>query len=104
MKLLDYLLSHPVDEVGELRKQTFSPDIVTSVTSVPNQAVRLSKPVDSPSATDSCGPLLGRKNDRGEMVLTIQDLPELERRLRLSGWKVRHERNELICSTGRRIQ
>lgn len=44
-------------------------------------------------------PPLGRKNDRGELVLTVADLPELEQRLRLSGWKVTRRGNELICSS-----
>lgn len=44
-------------------------------------------------------PLRGRLNHRGEMVLTIQDLPELERRLRLSGWRVRRHGDELICTS-----
>lgn len=42
-------------------------------------------------------PLLGRR-----MVLTIEDLPELERRLRLSGWKVERRGDELICWTGKK--
>jgi hypothetical protein len=36
------------------------------------------------------------------MVLTIEDLPELERRLRLSGWKVERRGDELICWTGKK--
>jgi hypothetical protein len=35
-------------------------------------------------------------------VMTIADLPELERRLRLSGWKVARRGNELICTSGRK--
>jgi hypothetical protein len=44
-------------------------------------------------------PPLGRENDRGEFVLTVADLPELERRLRLSGWRVARRGNELTCSS-----
>lgn len=44
---------------------------------------------------------LGRKNDLGELVMTVDDLPELEHRLRLSGWKVERRGYQLICRTGR---
>jgi hypothetical protein len=37
----------------------------------------------------------------GRSVLTVADLPELERRLRLSGWKVSRRGNELICTSSR---
>ena len=42
---------------------------------------------------------LGRSNGRGELVLTLEDLPELERRLRLSGWRVERRRSELLCTS-----
>jgi hypothetical protein len=100
MKLLDYLLSHP----GEDEKENFSPNIVTSVTSVTTQLYRANKPVESTPVTDDWGPPLGRKNHRGDLVLTIEDIPDLERRLRLSGWKVRRIGNGLICRTGSRTQ
>jgi hypothetical protein len=32
-------------------------------------------------------------------VLTVADLPELERRLRLSGWKVKRRGYELVCTS-----
>jgi hypothetical protein len=47
---------------------------------------------------------LGRKNGRGELVLTLADLPELERRLRLSGWRVQRRGNELICTSSQRVR
>jgi hypothetical protein len=51
-------------------------------------------------------PLVGRKNVRGEMVLTVEDIPELENRLRLQGWKVKRQGAELICTSpgGLKIQ
>lgn len=49
-------------------------------------------------------PPLGRRNARGEMVLTVEDLPEIERRLRLSGWKVTRRGNELICTSPRTLR
>jgi hypothetical protein len=47
-------------------------------------------------------PPLGRKNDLGEAVMTIEDLPELEYRLRLSGWKVERRGYQLICRSATR--
>jgi hypothetical protein len=47
-------------------------------------------------------PLLGRKSDSGEMVITIEGLPELQHRLRLSGWKVERLGMQLICRSGRK--
>lgn len=44
-------------------------------------------------------PPLGRKNARGDMVLTFEDLPELENRLKPQGWKVRRQGDELICTS-----
>jgi hypothetical protein len=44
-------------------------------------------------------PLVGRRNARGEIVLTLEDLPELENRLRLQGWKVKRQGVELICTS-----
>jgi len=37
-------------------------------------------------------------------VLTLADMPELEHRLRLSGWKVERRDRQLICRTGRRVR
>jgi hypothetical protein len=47
-------------------------------------------------------PPLGRKNDRGEMVMTVLDLPELEHQLRLSGWRVERRGDQLICRSRRK--
>jgi hypothetical protein len=47
-------------------------------------------------------PRLGRKNDVGEMVMTVEDLPELESGLRLSGWKVERRGDQLICRSRRK--
>jgi len=47
---------------------------------------------------------LGRKNDLGELMLTLEDLPELEDRLRLSGWKVERRGCQLICRSGRKAR
>ena len=44
-------------------------------------------------------PPLGRRNDEGQTVMTIEDLPELAHRLRLSGWRVTRRGNELICTS-----
>ncbi len=44
-------------------------------------------------------PPLGRKNAMGAMVLTLEDLPGLEKRLRLQGWNVRRHGDELICTS-----
>lgn len=49
-------------------------------------------------------PPLGSRNERGELVLTVADLPELERRLRLSGWNVTPRGNELICTSPRKVR
>ena len=63
------------------------------------------KPAES-TADPIWTPPLGRENDRGELVLTVADLPELERRLRLSGWKVERITgkygSELVCYTGKK--
>ncbi len=58
------------------------------------------------SPLDGLPPLRGMKNARGEMVLTLEDLPELENRLRLQGWKVRRQGAELFCTSrgGLKIQ
>ena len=40
---------------------------------------------------------LGRVNDRGELVMTREDLPELERRLRSYGWQVERRGDQLVC-------
>jgi hypothetical protein len=58
----------------------------------------------SEKSASTAPPLLGRKNDRGEMVMTIEDLPELEYRLRVSGWRVERRGNELICRSGRKLR
>jgi hypothetical protein len=38
------------------------------------------------------------------MVMTVEDLPELEYRLRLSGWKVERRGEQLICRSGRKAR
>jgi hypothetical protein len=50
------------------------------------------------SPSDGLPPLVGRKNARGQIVLTVEDLPELEIRLRLQGWKVKRHGLELFCT------
>ena len=60
---------------------------------IENGARRLPETAPDPIWT----PPLGRRNDRGEMTLTGADLPELERRLQLSGWRVTRRGNELTC-------
>jgi hypothetical protein len=40
---------------------------------------------------------LGRVNDQGERVMTLEDLPELERRLRSYGWQVERRGDQLVC-------
>ena len=50
------------------------------------------------------GPLphFGRvSGGRHQLVLTLEDLPEMERRLRLSGWHVERRGNELVCTSPR---
>jgi hypothetical protein len=51
-------------------------------------------------------PLAGRMNSRGQMVLTMEDIPELEERLRWQGWKVKRQGFELVCTSpgGLKIQ
>jgi hypothetical protein len=44
---------------------------------------------------------LGRVNDRGELVMTREDLPELERRLRSYGWQVERRGDQLVCQKRR---
>ena len=48
---------------------------------------------------DTEHPTLGSRNERGELILTVADLPELEQRLRLQGWKVVRRGNELVCTS-----
>lgn len=57
-------------------------------------------------ASTELPPLAGRKNARGQMVLTVEDIPELEKHLRWQGWKVKRQGLELICTSpgGVRIQ
>lgn len=45
---------------------------------------------------------LGSLKEQGELVLTMKDVPDLERRLRLSGWKVERVGDELRCWSGRK--
>jgi len=52
-----------------------------------------------PSEVTELSPLAGRKNYRGQMVLTVEDLPELENRLRAQGWKVKRQGLELVCTS-----
>jgi hypothetical protein len=74
-----------------------------AVESLPSPAV---PGVDDRATPGELPPLVGRKNARGQMVLTFEDLPELENRLRLQGWKVRRQGDELICTSrgGLKIQ
>ena len=46
-------------------------------------------------------PPLDSKNKRGELVLTLRDPSELERRFILSGWQVVRRGNKLHCKTRR---
>lgn len=46
---------------------------------------------------------LSRSNGGRGLVLTLEDLPELERRLRVSGWHVERRGNELVC-TSRKVR
>jgi hypothetical protein len=56
-----------------------------------------------PEATDPSGlqgaePLrLGRLNDRGQWVLTLEDMPRLAEKLREQGWIVERVGDELHC-------
>ena len=87
-KLLDYRLEVP----GESRKENFFRNNVTFVTSVTaqpaNHAGRVSEAVQpqEPASLDA---------ERG--YLTVGDMPELQRRLELSGWKAERRGNQLVC-------
>src|SRR5579859_3603152 len=63
-----------------------------------------SPPVLSESLVETAPELLPLGSDR--QVLTLADLPELERRLSLSGWNVKRRGYELVCTSPRapRIQ
>jgi hypothetical protein len=37
-------------------------------------------------------------------VLTLADMPELEARLQLSGWRVTRKGNELVCSSSKKLR
>ena len=75
-----------------------------------NNPVRLpetgpERPLDSSSLKVSQSQRLGDETEtlgfeRG--YLTVADMPELERRLRLSGWRVERIGNDLRCWTGRK--
>jgi hypothetical protein len=84
MSLLDYLLGPPAENAEKKILPETSP-----------------LPPHSPPRRH---PPLGSKNDLGEMVMTIEDLPELEYRLRVSGWRVERRGNELIYRSGRRLR
>jgi hypothetical protein len=74
-----------------------------AIESLPSPAVA---GVDDRATPGELPPLVGRKNARGQMVLNLEDFPELENRLRLQGWKVRRHGDELICTSrgGLKIQ
>jgi len=83
-------VAEPSNELNELNEKS------------PASGFRAAEPEPQPaeSAPDPIwGPPLGRRNAKGEFVLTVEDLPELAYRLRLSGWKVTRRRNELICAS-----
>ena len=51
-----------------------------------------------PSGLQSAEPLrLGRLNDRGQLVLTLEDMPRLAEKLREQGWIVERVGDELNC-------
>ena len=55
-----------------------------------------------PSGLQSAEPLrLGRLNDRGQLVLTLEDMPRLEEKLREQGWIVKRVGDELDCQPRR---
>lgn len=66
--------------------------------------------VPEPDLAEPCGPVtrqstggpealppLGTLDEHGYASLTVDDLPELEQRLRLSGWKVERRVDTLFC-------
>jgi hypothetical protein len=90
LPLGENILIRPADRVPpdlKARLREHKPEILAALKSRPAEAEL---------------PPLGSRNERGEMVLTVADLPELERRLRLSGWKVTRRGDELICVSGRK--
>lgn len=93
-------VSEPGNETNEKNeishRGVLTPAIKTSLEMDPRETVGASAEL----------PPLGRRNARGDFVLTIEDMPELENRLRLQGWKVKRHGNELICTSrgGLRIQ
>jgi hypothetical protein len=55
-----------------------------------------------PSGLQSAEPLrLGRLNDRGQLVLTLEDMPGLSARLQEQGWCVERIGDELHCKPRR---
>jgi hypothetical protein len=93
----------PLSEAGKVRSEADTHCEKSELSEKsPLSASRAPAPSGKPaeSAPDPIWtPPLGRENDRGELVLTAADLPELEHRLRLSGWKVIRRGNELVCSS-----
>ena len=90
-------VAQPSNELNELNEKS------------PVSASLATEPEPSPaeSALDPIwDPPLGRRNDQSEMVLSVADMPELERRLRLSGWRVERVTGkygpELRCWMGRK--
>jgi hypothetical protein len=60
-------------------------------------AKNVPRETETPATGQELPPLAA---ERG--YLTVADLPELERRMSLSGWKVERRGNELLCWTGRK--
>jgi hypothetical protein len=108
MKLLEYLLSDDGIE-------NFSTNDVTSVTSVTLSAPAepMPEPLSASESPERKSPQLVTEpeSESKELALlgaergylTLDDMPELQRRLELAGWKVERHYDQLICWTpGRR--
>jgi len=98
MAYLDIIKELERELYGE-GKATSEPDTHCEKSELSEKSPVSAFPETEPAPDPVWDPPLGRRNDKGELVLTVEDLPELEHRLRLSGWRVTRRGNELICTS-----